>query len=283
MAEPARVAVGDIALTRVEYFDIALDPASVSLTADQVAALPWAVPTWATPDGQVRIGQAMWVVESGGTTIVVDPCGASDAFLRSGPGAVGHQDAMLAALAAAGFARDAVDLVLLSHLDGIGLVAVVDEAGRWSPAFPSARVLVSTDHLAFLDTDRARDISGRDAFAAVQRAGVVEGFADGDEVAPGVVVQLTGAHIAGHAVIRVGAGDGQAVMVGHLAVSPLHAAAGPCEGLNDDPAAAWSALGGLVADAAAHDHVLVGPLWPYPGAGRVAVVDGAPTIVAIGS
>lgn len=133
MAAPVRFTIGDIKLSRVEYFDVALDPDAVSLTPEQVASVPSAVPAWANEAGQVLVGQAMWVLESAGTTIVVD------------------------------------------------------------------------------------------------------GVPDGHEVAPGVVVQVTGAHTPGHAVIRVGHGDGQGVMVGHLAVSPLHAMTGPCAGLKRRP------------------------------------------------
>lgn len=283
MAAPVRFTIGAIELCRVEYFDVALDPESVSLTAAQVASVPSAVPTWATEVGQVLVGQAMWVLRSAGTTIVVDPCGASDAFLRTGPEAITHQNAMLAALVEAGFGAEDVDVVLLSHLDGIGLVAVVDDAGAWAPTFPNARVVVPAEHLAFLASDAGEGVSGSEAFAVVQRFGVVDGVPDGHEVAPGVVLQVTGAHAPGHAVIRVGQGDGQGVMVGHLAVSPLHAMTGPCAGLNDDPQAAWSVLGALVTEAEDRRGILIGPLWPRPGAGSVVTVDGVPTIIPIGS
>src|SRR5689334_8462519 len=129
MGNGTQLQVGDIALTRVEYFDIALGPEVANLTAAEVVALPGAAPVWATEDGQVNIGQAMWVIQAAGSTIIVDPCGASDDFLRSGPEAIGHQDAMLAALDGAGFPVGAIDLVVLTHLDGIGLAGVVDEAG----------------------------------------------------------------------------------------------------------------------------------------------------------
>ena len=43
--------VGEVELTRVPYFDVALDAAVVSLTAEQIRSLDWATPSWATPDG----------------------------------------------------------------------------------------------------------------------------------------------------------------------------------------------------------------------------------------
>jgi glyoxylase-like metal-dependent hydrolase (beta-lactamase superfamily II) len=269
MGSPTRLQVGDITLTRVEYFDIALGPEVANLDAPEVVALPGATPVWATDEGQVNIGQAMWVVETDGTTIVVDPCGASDAFLRSGPDAVGHQDAMLAALAAAGFGPDDVDLLVLSHLDGIGLAGVVDDAGAWSPAFPSGRILMNRRELDFLASPDAQGTPGLDAFQELVDAGAVDGVGDDHRVASGVRLVHTGGHSAGHAVVRVESGGDVAVLLGHLAVSPLNLAAPVNPASHRDAAVADAAIDDLLAEAAATDGILIGPLWPSPGAGHV--------------
>jgi len=55
-----RFKVGAVVLTRVEHFDVALDPSVVQLTVEQVRAVPWACPTWAEHDGNVRVGQAVY-------------------------------------------------------------------------------------------------------------------------------------------------------------------------------------------------------------------------------
>jgi glyoxylase-like metal-dependent hydrolase (beta-lactamase superfamily II) len=273
MAEPVRFAVGDVALTRVEYFDIALGPEVVNLSAAEVAALPGAAPVWATVDGQVNIGQAMWVLESAGSTIIVDPCGASDDFLRSGPEAIDHQDAMLAALDDAGFPAGDVDLLVLTHLDGIGLAAVVDDAGRWSPAFPAARILVNERELAFLASPEGEDTPGNAAFQQLVGAGAVDAVGDDHECAPGVRLVHTGGHSPGHAVVRVGTGPEQAVLVGHLAVSPVNLVAPISPASHRDAEAAGDVVDELLAESAAAGTVLIGPLWPRPGAGRVEAGD----------
>jgi len=121
----------------VPYFDVPLDPeVVVGLTPEQVAAVPWGAPAWATPDGRVRVGQAVWVIEAGDRTVVVDPCGASDEFLRTGPEAAVHEAAVVAALEARGFPVGRVDTVVLSHLDGIGMAASPAPSRGWSPLFP---------------------------------------------------------------------------------------------------------------------------------------------------
>ena len=42
--------VGEILLTRVLYVDVGVTPETVGLTADDVAGVAWAEPTWADED-----------------------------------------------------------------------------------------------------------------------------------------------------------------------------------------------------------------------------------------
>jgi glyoxylase-like metal-dependent hydrolase (beta-lactamase superfamily II) len=269
MADAVRVQVGDIELTRVEYFDIALGPEVVSLSAEQVAAVAGAVPTWATAEGQVLIGQAMWVIESAGTTMVVDPCGASDDFLRTGPEAITHQEAMLAAWVAAGIDPGAVDLLVLTHLDGIGLAGVVDETGRWSPAFAGARIVMNRREVDFLASAGASTVAGLDAFTQLVDQGAVDAVGDDHGLAPGVRLVHTGGHSVGHAVVRVESGTSSAVLIGHLAVSPVNLAAPIVATAHHDVEVAAQVIDDLLVDAAATGTIVIGPLWPRPGAGRV--------------
>ncbi|MDQ1534256.1 MAG: hypothetical protein QOF28_2017 [Actinomycetota bacterium] len=260
--------VGDVELTRVPYFDVALDAAAVDLTAEQIQSVEWAMPSWASADGRVLIGQAVWVVESQGLVIVVDPCGASDPFLRSGPEAVGHQEAVLDAMRAAGFPPERVDTVVLSHLDGIGMAALVAPDGRWVPAFPKARIVMMSAELEFLaDGGPAQ---GLDALNALIAQGVVDGVHDGYQLTDEVSLQLTGGHTPGHAVVRVQSGGARATFLGHLALSPLNLFVARCAPADADAERAGDLLDALVAEAAADDALIVGSLWPFPGAGHVS-------------
>jgi glyoxylase-like metal-dependent hydrolase (beta-lactamase superfamily II) len=263
MGTIVRLRVGDIDLTRVPYFDIPLDASVVSLTADAVRAIPWAQPTWATPEGEVRVGQALWVARSGGRVVVIDPCGASDAFLRAGPEAIAHQDRVREAMTAAGVPASCVDAVVLTHLDGIGMAAAVNADDEWSPLFPNARVVITQAELDFLATDP--DVSGLPALRALITAGAVDGVDDGHEVARGITLSLTGGHSPGHAVVWVRSGDEEAVLLGHLALTPLHLVTPMSSTLHIDADAAAAVLAGLVAAAEAGT-VVIGPLWPEPGA-----------------
>jgi glyoxylase-like metal-dependent hydrolase (beta-lactamase superfamily II) len=256
--------VDTVRLTRVPYFDVPLDPGVVGLTSDEVMAVPWGVPAWATPAGKVLVGQAVWVIEAGERVLVVDPCGAADAFLRTLPDGLQHQQAVIDALVSAGFDADQVDTVILSHLDGIGMAAALEEDGRWKPLFPRAWVALSE-----VELERVRahpEIDGAPALRALMDCGVVAGMGDRSEPAPYVTVERTGGHTPGHVIIRIAEG---AVFLGHLAVNPLNVAASFGPAAHDEPSVALAALERELSEAAVRRSLVIGPLWPEPGAGRV--------------
>lgn len=264
--------IGSIRLQRIPYFDVALPAESIDL-GDVAESIDWAGP-WLT-DGQPTVGQAFWVIRADSRTIVVDPCGASDPFLRSGQGAVDHQTAAFDLLRAAEVEPESVDQVVLTHLDGIGMVALADgsPAGEetWTPAFPRADVVISQPEYDYISSGPV-DLGGADAFTALDAAGVVRPVTAPYEIAPGVTLRPTGKHSPGHCCVHIESGISRAVMIGHLAISPLHAAAG-ISANHQDPEGAWTELR-RVLDGAADDNALVtGSLWPLPGGARVTATD----------
>ena len=256
-----RYSVGDATLVRVPYVDILVDAEVVGLTRPEVdAQVGWAEPTWAS-DGQVRVGAAVWIIESDGRRIVVDPTQAADDILRGDDAAL-HQAAVADALAAAGYPRESIDTVLASHIDGIGMIAWRD-GDDWSPFFPNAELLISRRERDAIADDGPYLPSGRDAFLALDAAGAVTAVDDSHAVTPTVELTWVGAHSPGHSLINVGSGDTTgATFLGHLALSPLHCAIGDVGG-HIDPIAANDVLRTL-----ADGRLLVGPLWPTPGAIR---------------
>jgi Metallo-beta-lactamase superfamily len=254
--------IGGVRLTRVLYVDATIDPAAVGLTTEQVASVTWAEPTWAV-DGQPRAASCVWVVSSGGRHIAVDPSGNIDEILHDPAHTDAHQTAYAAAFAAAGVPIESVDTVLLSHIESIGLSAVRDHDG-WRPYFPNARVLISDRSLdAFRREPPAGDLGT--AIQALLDRGLVDTYRDGDELAPGMRAEWTGMHNVGHSAFHVSDGHDTATFVGHLAVTPLHLSTGPCPAQHDEADAAWRWVTSLAADP---ERVLIGPLWPSPGALR---------------
>ena len=261
--------IGGARLTRVPYFDTALPPEAIALDAADVAGVPWAAP-WC--DGPlVGVGQVFWVVESAGRTVVVDPCTASDAFLREGPEAITHQDAAFAAFRDAGFDPATVDVVVMSHLDGIGMLALAGPDGAWRPAFPNAPILMSD--LEWTRVQTRDDVSGAPALHALDELGAVERVSLPFQATPEVRLVRSGGHTEGHLTVVVESDGARALFLGHLAVTPVSAGIATPALLHDDPRLGDDALRHWLADAAGDDALVIGPLWPDPGAARVAAVD----------
>ena len=264
--------LGGVVVERVRYFDTPLPAETIDLVG-AVDDIDWSAP-WSS-DGQPAVGQAFWLVTVGERSIVVDPCSASDDFLRTGPDAVTHQEAAFAALRAAGHDPAAIDQVVLTHLDGIGMTGLADgaEAGAesWSPAFPGAKIVVSTLEHAHIAANPDQ-CPGAEAFGQLDALDVVRSVDVPTELLPGVTLEWTGGHGPGHCIVRARGADREAVLIGHLAVSPLHAGR-PMSGPHLDATQAWRQFDDLLAEATGTDMLLAGALWPSPGCATVAVTD----------
>ncbi|RZA11431.1 MAG: MBL fold metallo-hydrolase, partial [Proteobacteria bacterium] len=112
-------------------------------TAEEVIALEWLHPHYATPDGQQRMNFQGFVVQTPTKTIVVDSCiGAGrdrqfDVFTNLPEG-------FLEDLESLGISRNDVDIVMCTHLhfDHVGWNTYKDaETGEYRPTFPNARYL----------------------------------------------------------------------------------------------------------------------------------------------
>lgn len=257
------IRIGNVELTRVGYADIGVDPARVGLSVEQVRDVLWAEPTWADGD-QVRAGAAAWVIQSGDARIVVDPAGAADEILRSESDAAMHQQAFASLLEAAGLPRETFTHAIATHLDGIGMLAWRNEDGSWGPFFPNAPILMAQRELDAIDEQVIAPL-GVEALGELRALDVVQPVTtDHLRVTDDVSIEFTGGHNPGHQIVRISSGGQHAVMLGHLAVSALHVATGRCARQHCDPDRALATLDTLLDE----DAVLIGSLWPAPGAGR---------------
>jgi len=252
--------IGDATLTRVSYAEVEVEPGQVGLTTEEVAGAE-APAEWVT-DGKPRASASAWIIEHDDARIVVDPAGAVDAILRNDNDAAAHQQAFAALLHAAGYPREGITHAVATHLDGVGMLAWRDDEGAWKPFFPNAPILMTQteldgiDHLPF-------EPPGRKVLAELQADGAVRGVADHESITSAVSLEFTGGHSPGHAIVRIRSGGEQAIMVGHLALTPLHLGRVDPDG-NVNAERAMAARRALLAE----DAILIGPLWPAPGAGR---------------
>ncbi len=262
----ARASTGAASLVRVPYADVLVDAAVVGLRDGDVERIAWAGPTWAER-ARVRVGVAIWVIESAGRRIAVDPAQAADDILRTGPDAAVHQAGVAAALADAGFPRESFDAVITSHIDGIGMIAWAGDDG-WTPFFPGAEVLISRREYDAITDGGAYRPQGSDAIVALYDQGVVTPVDDRHVVTPDVTIRHTGGHSPGHQIVHLASDDLDAVLIGHLALSPLHCVIDDFSGHLDPPVAARA-----LRELRDRGNLLVGPLWPAPGAARWAGLE----------
>lgn len=138
--------VGEVTVTRiVEVWDFQ-DNINMTIadgTAEEVIAMKWLHPHYATPDGRQRMNFQGFVVQTPTKNIVVDSCiGAGrerefDVFCDLPEG-------FLEDIASLGLSREDIDIVMCTHLhfDHVGWNTYKDpETGEYKPTFPNARYL----------------------------------------------------------------------------------------------------------------------------------------------
>jgi glyoxylase-like metal-dependent hydrolase (beta-lactamase superfamily II) len=252
----SRWTIGAIEVTRVDDPGFELVLPSDEATVAALQRSPWLAPHFVTEDWALDIGSSCTVIRSGGRTVLVDPFLAFDDPERLGP--------RLQALRDAGVEADDVDVVVNTHVDGIGINVLHDD----SPTFPSARYLVPRQELEAMRAGTHGDTRAG-ALLQLQADGVVEPTAGDEELLPGIRLADAPGHNPGMNVVWLEDGDKAAVVVGHLFLHPAQIANPSIENGDLDPVALEATRRSLLADCVARDAVLVGPLFAPPGGGQV--------------
>jgi glyoxylase-like metal-dependent hydrolase (beta-lactamase superfamily II) len=250
--------VGGWTITRVEDpgFELVLpqdDATRVTLQRSQ-----WLHPRFVTDDWSLRIGSSATVVTDGETTVIVDPWLAFDDPSRLEP--------RLGALAAAGWAADDIDIVVNSHIDGLGANA---DPATGEPTFPHARYLVPGVEMTALEGGHH---AGAEALLDVERAGRLDRYDDRIEPVRGVVLDPLPGHNPGHYGVYVG-DPPAAVITGHLFLHPAQIANPDAADLDHDRVTVRATRRALLERCEREQLLVIAPLFASPGAGTI-VRDG---------
>lgn len=250
-----RWTIGAVEVIRVADpgFELVLPQAPA--TAAALAASPWLHPRFVTAEQALRVGSSAVAVRTPSATIVVDPFLAFDDPARLAP--------RLAALRAAGVEPDQVDIVVNTHIDGIGANVLADG----SPAFAAARYLIPGAELEDAADGLRGDAGG--ALVALHKEGRAEPVFGDEHLVPGVRLEDTPGHSRGHVVVWVESGGSQAVVTGHLFLHPAQLADPDVDNGDLDPVALVRSRRSLLTRCVRDDAVLVGPLFAAPGGGKV--------------
>lgn len=250
-----RWTVGAIDIVRVADPGFELIVPQDAASVATLSATPWLRPTFVTPDQSLRIGSSAVAVRTPSATIVVDPFLAFDDPARLAP--------RLAALRAAGIDPDEVDIVVNTHIDGLGANVRADGA----PAFPSARYLLPTEELDDATAGAHGEVGA--ALVELHKVGVLEALVGDEMLVPGVRIETTPGHSHGHVAVWVESGGTQAVITGHLFLHPAQIANPEVITGDLDPDALLRTRRTLLARCVREDVTLIGPLFAAPGGGKV--------------
>jgi glyoxylase-like metal-dependent hydrolase (beta-lactamase superfamily II) len=255
--------VGDVTVVRIESAELEL-PSDREVPA-------WAVPHLAPAPDTTAIAFSAFGLVDGDIRIVVDPWLADDSP-RGRPDATDRVDGLLDQLGAAGLPAGEVDVVVNTHLDGIGWnTRPAADGDGWTPTFPSARYIWPRAELDAVE--RGEDLLGGPELAPLLDAGVVvpTGLVDGDDplpLSPHVALHAAPGHNFGHVAVHVDSGGETAVIPGHLFLD-LFSVDDPDAPTGDGPEAPATRRR-ILDHLAATGGLLLSPFFGGDGTGRVA-------------
>ncbi len=229
--------VGDVKITRiVEIWDFTDDIRMTmpDATEEEVIAMRWLHPHYATPEGQQRINFQGFVVQapsdSGVRNIVVDSCiGAGrdrqfDVFCDLPEG-------FLEDLESLGLAREDIDTVMCTHLhfDHVGWNTYKDpNTGEFRPTFPNAQYLFGAKEYEAWQVIRHDGIHHPghmiECVDPIVEAGMATFIEPGHEIAPGIWTEPSHGHTPGHVHVRISSAGQEAVITGDLMHHPMQCA-----------------------------------------------------------
>ena len=178
----------------------------------------WLRPRYVTDDGLLLIAFQSFLVESQGVRIVVDTCFGND---RRYQGMEPLHTSYLDDLAALGFGREEVDVVLCTHLhlDHVGWnTMLVDDT--WVPTFPDARYLFAAEEHRFWEGRRSPFVRYRDTIDPVVAAGLHQLVASDHQITPEVRLVPTPGHTPGHVSVRIASAGAAALISGDILHHP---------------------------------------------------------------
>ncbi|VVE71974.1 MBL fold metallo-hydrolase [Pandoraea captiosa] len=226
--------VGDATVTRVDETAFALAPDVLfpewNASAGHALQAALSSASLDLDNARVALRTHLWVVEVSGLTIVVDTA-IGNGKVRPFSQLFDRLDNPVAQrFEAAGFRREQVDYVLLTHLhvDHVGWNTYWHE-GRWMPFFPNATYVFTQREHDFFATPagEARRMVFDDSVAPLVEAQRAKMLSDADAIdtgwplVDGIRFLPTPGHSAGHAAIEITSQGQTALFSGDVMHSPV--------------------------------------------------------------
>jgi glyoxylase-like metal-dependent hydrolase (beta-lactamase superfamily II) len=195
---------------------------------DEIRALPWLIPHFATEDGRLKMSIHSLVIQTPTRRIVVDTGLGNDKQDRNIPAWNNRQGSFLDDLAKAGFPPDSIDTVLCTHLhvDHVGWNTRLI-AGRWVPTFVNARYLFGELEYAYWrnhSTEPDKAAVFRDSVAPIVEAGKADFVAGDERICEEITLIPTPGHSPGHVSLHIRSAGEEGLLTGDVAHHPCQMA-----------------------------------------------------------
>ena len=210
-------------------------------TKEEIRALPWLVPHFATEEGRLKMSIHALVVETPTRRIVVDTGLGNDKEGRTVPTWNNRKTPFLEDMTAAGFPPDSIDTVLCTHLhvDHVGWNTRLD-GGRWVPTFEKARYLFGKTEFEYwrdhgVEPEKAAVF--HNSVKPIMDAGKAELVASDAAVCDEITLIPTPGHSPGHVSVHIRSAGEEGLLTGDVAHHPCQMAhLDWCSTANSDPA-----------------------------------------------
>jgi glyoxylase-like metal-dependent hydrolase (beta-lactamase superfamily II) len=218
--------IGAVTVTRVLDIEIDMSPTRLipDATPENIAPMRgWLAPHFLNDDDTMPLSIHTFLVESEGARIVVDTCIGNDKP-RDMPAWNMRKSDFLERLAARGFPRESVDLVMCTHLhvDHVGWNTILDN-GQWVPTFPRARYLIGRAEWGYWkdEVDPFGHQAREDSVVPIIESGLAD-LVEPDHRLTGEVAMIpTPGHTPGHVSVLIESRGERAVITGDLFHHPL--------------------------------------------------------------
>ena len=221
--------VGDFTVTSVVEDEVHHIPPELffpAARAEDVVRHGWLVPEFADPQGRVALRVQAFVIENRDQCILVDPC-VGNGKKRAIPFWNERSWPFLERFAAAGFAPDAIDLVVHTHLhaDHVGWDTRL-QGGEWVPTFVNARHLYTQRELDWCRRGGSPGLEGvyGDSVAPIIDAGLAEIVAEDTDLGGGLRLESTPGHTPGHVSLWIESAGQVALVSGDILHHPVQCA-----------------------------------------------------------
>jgi len=262
--------IGEVTVTKIVELETTGGSRFILPEATYEAVLPigWLQPDFADQRGRLKMSIHALIVETqrGQTAsrrIIVDTCLGNDKENRRIPTWNKLQTSFLVDLAAAGYARETIDTVLVD--------------GRWVPTFPNARYLMGrVEHAYWTSQFEREDMTAvaADSVTPVWEAGLVDLVETDHRICDEISLVPTLGHTPGHVSVRIVSQGETALITGDFMHHPCQIARPEWSSTADsDPAEARRTREAMLTGLTGTPTLVIGTHFAGRTAGRI-VRDG---------